>query len=436
MTKISTCIKSNQWNADKYKLANGLTLIYQHLPATPVVAVDTWVKAGAMVEPDKWDGMAHFLEHMIFKGSEKIPPGEFDQIIEKRGGMTNAATSHDYAHFFLMTSAEYIPESLPHLAEILLNASIPENEWERELDVVLEEIRYTYDDPDWIVFQNLCNIIYQNHPYGKSILGEPSSLMELTPNKMRCFHQKYYQPENMCVSIIGGIEAEKAISVVTQAFTSFPKPSECPITNIKKEEPLQEIRRSEVCLPRIKQARLLMGWLGPGAKQLEEAFALDVLSVVLAGGRISRLVDDLLEEKQLVWDIDSDFSLQQDSSLFTVSAWLDERNLKEVEKRIIDHIIKIQNIEINPKELQRAKRLLFNDYIFSQETPCQLAGLYGYYETIAKGELSSLYPIIIKTMEAKEIQRVANQYISSQSYAISILKPQSYNHNLTTKWKP
>ena len=423
MQQLSKQLKPNTFPANIFKLANGLTVIHQHLATTPVVVTDVWVKAGAIAEPDEWSGMAHFLEHMIFKGTKSIAPGMFDQIIENNGGITNAATGHDYAHFFLTSAAQYLPETLPHLAEILLQATIPDEEFYRERDVVLEEVRCCYDDPDWIGFQTLCETIYQRHPYRRSILGDERLLLEHTPNQMRCFHQTHYQPENMTVVIVGGIEQEKALSLVNKSFSEFKVRSECPPHNISAEPPLIEVRRSEIYLPRIEQSRLFMAWSGPGVEQIQDAFGLDILSIILAGGYCSRLVRELREEKQLVLDIGSDFSLQRDSSLFTISAYVLPEHLEQVEYNIRQHILDLQNTPVTAAELNKAKRILCNDYIFSTETPEQLAGLYGFYQTIATAELSVNYTREIQKMTAEDLQRITNQYISPNRYAGTILKP-------------
>lgn len=416
-------IETSTFSADVVKLDNGLTVIHQHLPATPVVVVDVWVKAGAMTEPEEWSGIAHFLEHMIFKGTDRLPPGLFDQVIENRGGMTNAATSHDYAHFFITTAAMHLEETLPALAEILLHAAIPDDEFERERDVVLEELHQSYDSPDWLGFQALVESVYQRHPYGRPILGTEAQLMERTPQEMRCFHQSRYQPENMTVVIVGGVAKEAAIDLVSRSFQNFPPPVVCPPTEAEAEPPLTEIRRQELHLPRLEQARLMMAWTGPGVEQLRSGYGLDLLSVLLAEGRTSRLVRELREERQLVQHISSAFSLQRDSSLFTITASLEAENLERVEARIGDTISELQNTLVSESELKRCKRLLCNDYAFSTETPSQLAGLYGYYSTIATAELGVTYPEQIQSFEAWELQQLAQQYLSPYRYAVTILKP-------------
>jgi len=405
------------------KLDNGLTVIHQHISASPVVVADVWVRAGAAMEPEPWFGMAHFLEHMIFKGTEVLPPGVFDYVIENQGGMTNAATSHDYAHFFITTAPAYLETTLPYLAELLLNAAIPEDEFIRERDVVLEEIRACTDDPDMLAFQALSESIYQGHPYGRPVLGTERELMQMSCDNMRSFHRAHYQPENMTVVIVGGIPYEEALSIVSQSFQCFASPSYCPLSPPPTQPVLAGVRRQELHLPRLEGARLLMAWTGPGVEQIRTAYGLDLLSVLLAHGRTSRLVRDLREELRLVQGVSSNFSLQRDSSLFTINVWLQAEELETVESVIRSHLADLQNTPISTQELARAQRLLCNDYAFSTETPHQLTGLYGYYNTIAQAELSVTYPQQIKSFDTQELQNLAQEYLSPHHYAVTILKP-------------
>lgn len=409
--------------ASIYKLDNGLTLIHQAMSATPVVVADVWVRAGASREPKSWYGMAHFLEHMIFKGTAKLPPGAFDQNIENSGGVSNAATSYDYAHYSLTTYSPYLKDTLPQLAELLLNAAIPDSEFGRERDVVLEEIRACQDDPDWIGFQSLLQSTYQEHPYGRSVLGTEAELMQHSPLDMRCFHRAHYQPENMTVVVIGGVGKEATLELVNKAFADFCQPAACPKLEKMPHLPIAGIRRQELSLPRLEQARLLMGWKGPGVNELRKSYGLDLLSVILADGRTSRLVRDLREERQLVQLICSSFSLQRESSLFTISAWLEPEYLGRVEALIRSHIEKLRTQTLTEAELARAQRQLCNEYAFSTETPNQLTGLYGYYNTIARAELAVTYTSQIRSFNVEELQQLANEYLSPDNYAVTVLKP-------------
>lgn len=422
---------ASQFPATISKLGNGLTVIHQEIAATPVAVVDVWVKAGAIAEPEQWSGMAHFLEHMIFKGTQTLAPGAFDQAIENCGGVSNAATSHDYAHYFITTAAQHLDSALPHLAELVLHAAIPDHEFDRERDVVLEEIRQAYDDPDWIGFQALSENVYQRHPYGRSVLGTEVHLMQQSPDSMRCFHQAHYQPDNMTVVVVGGVKQEEALDLVSQAFDPFPERPACPINAIEAEPPILGVRRQELCLPRLEQSRLMLAWIGPGVdapettlhEQLQAAYGLDLLSVLLADGRSSRLVRELREERGLVQAISSSFSLQRDSSLFTITAWLDADHLERVEAIICDRLSELVAGSITEQELARCKRLLCNDYAFSTETPGQLAGLYGYYNTIARADIAVTYPGRIQAVQINDLRHLASQYLSPYHYAATVIRP-------------
>jgi len=412
-------------------LANGLTVIHQQTASTSVASVDVWVKAGAIQEPDEWMGMAHFLEHMIFKGSDRLLPGVFDREVEFRGGVTNAATSYDYAHYYITTAVQYLEETLPYLAEILLHAAIPDNEFDRERDVVLEEIRQSYDNPDCTAFQILSETVYNHHPYGRPILGLEESLLQLTPEMMRSFHRTYYQPQNMTVVVVGNLSKAEALRLVEQSFAQFPPASTCPQISLEAEPPITFIRRQDLEMPRLEQARLMMAWLGPGLDsplqsldaQLHDAYGLDLLSVLLAEGRTSRLVWELREERNLVQAISSGFSLQRDSGLFTISAWLEAADLERVEAIVCDRLSELAAAPVPKPELDRCKRLLCNDYAFSTETPGQLAGMYGYYSLFTHPQTVTTYPERVQAIQPEDIQRLAAQYLSPYHYAVTTLRP-------------
>ena len=423
MQKLSESLYQAKFNAQTFQLSNGLTIIHQYLPATPVVVADIWVKAGAIAEPAAWSGMAHFLEHMIFKGSPNVMVGEFDWLIESTGGVANAATSYDYAHFYLTTAVPHLKHTLPCLADILLRANIPDDEFLREREVVIEEIHSSHDDPDYLGFQALCQNTYQRHPYRRSILGEMELLLEHTPNQMRCFHRTHYQPENMTVVIVGGIEQEQALAIVEQNFSDFHVRSECPPTSVELELPAVAIRRQELVLPRMEQARLMMAWVCPGSELLEEAIALDLIALILNGGRSSGLIRELREERQLVLDIDCNLSLQKDSSMFTIGALLATQHIAMVENMICDRLNQLQLGVVSEVEINRAKRQLVNDYIFSTETPSQLASVYGFYDIVATAAHSALYPQIIGQLQPEQLRAIAQRYLSPERYAVTVLKP-------------
>ena len=350
-------------------LANGLTLIHHNFPVIPVTVVDVWVKAGAMSEPLSWSGVAHFLEHMIFKGTPTLQPGMFDQSIEQNGGMTNAATSHDYAHFDLTIASQYLPDTLPPLADLLLQAQTPATEIFPEREVVLDEIRSSYDDPDWLAFLQLCELLYPDHSYGRPVLGTAPDLERLTQKQLQCFHHSYYQPRNMTVVMVGDIRQETAIALTEKHFEQFPTACDCPAPPQQAVIVQPQVERRTIKIPNLAPSRLTLGWTGPGIDALADNIGLDILAVVLAGMQCSRLVQHLREELGLVFDIYSCFSLQQAASLFTLKAHLLPEAVDPVETEINKAITHLHQYCISPGELSRAQRFLCNDFIFSTEAP-------------------------------------------------------------------
>lgn len=418
---LSPTPTGNPFPARLFSLGNGLTLVHQEIPTSPVAVVDIWVRAGAIVEPDAWSGMAHFLEHMIFKGTAKLAPGVFDWTIENQGGVTNAATSHDYAHFYITTAAETLETTLPFLAELLLHAAIPEAEFRREREVVLEEIRRAQDNPDWQGYQALVQSLYQDHPYGRPVLGTPEKLQQRSPEEMRAFHRTHYQPENMTVVVVGGVCQERILDLVSHCFEGFPTPLTRLPNPLPAPLPLGEVRRQALQVPRLEQARLMMAWQGPGTDQLTAAYGLDLISALLAEGRTSRLVRELREEQGLVQSIGSSFSLQREAGLFSLIAWAEPQHLETVEAVIRDRLQTLRTTPPSDLELARCKRLLCNDYAFSTEAPSQLAGLYGYYATIAQAEQATTYPQILLQIRATDLQHLASEYLSPCHYAVTTL---------------
>jgi predicted Zn-dependent peptidase len=346
----------------------------------------------------------------------------FDQLIEHRGGMTNAATSHDYAHFYLTTAASDLPETLPYLAEILLQAAIPDAELDYEREVVCDEIRGSDDDPDWLGFQCLCEMLYPHHAYGRSVLGTHQDVQQFTAHQLRCFHRNHYQPENITVAMVGDIREAAAIAYVEEIFSDFPQRWDCPP---RQSSPLTipKIRQHRTLkIPQLGPSRLTLGWSGPGIDHLQENIGLDILAAVLAGSRCSRLVQHLREELGIVFEIHSCFSLQRDASLFTINAVLAPQQVEQVEAEICAAIHRLHTTPISHGELARAQRMLCHDYIFSTETPAQLAGLYGYYQTLARADVAIAYPQMVRQCQPADLQRLAQRYLSTEAYALVLLE--------------
>ncbi len=406
-------------------LDNGVTLIVRTVPTSQVVTADLWIRSGARTEVPEQSGMSHFLEHMIFKGTSRIAPGEFDRRIEGRGGVTNAATSQDYTHYYITVAQRDYAEALPLLADLVCNARIPENEFEQERLVVLEEIRRSQDNPDRTAYDLLTTNSYKDHPYARPVLGYPETLMNMTPETMRQFHRSRYQPGSLTVVLVGGLPERELLEVAEPLFAQLPvNKEEAAHAQVAPVLPLTQARRIEQPQARIENSRLLMGFLGPSAAQPDDILALEVISVILTEGRTARLTRELREEKGWVRYIGSYCGFSHDPGLFTFSAQLDKQYLESVEEAIYHQIEQIQQGAFSEEELQRAKRMLLNDFTFGTETPSQLASLYGYYQTVAQLDLALLYPQQLKDLDAEALAQVAKKYLDRNKAVVIALHPE------------
>jgi zinc protease len=403
----------------------GVALIHQQISAA-VVCVDVWLPAGTSSEPENWSGIAHFMEHMIFKGTKEILPGEFDCLIETYGGIANAATSHDYVHFSFTTASDYFAPTLACLAKLLLEAQVPDKEFELERSVVIEEMYQALDNPDWIAHQNLMQTAYGQHPYSRPVLGYEPTLRSLTAADLRTYHDRHYRPENMTVVIVGNIDLTQAKEAVEAAFGIVPIRS--PRSNPQGALGLCQIPTVRVQqMIGLEQARMTMAWFGANISQLEDAVQLELLTMVLAGGRSSRLVKSLREEQNLVMEIESDFTVQRSPGLFTISALLDVRYLEPVEAQIQQQISLLSQIPVSQLELERTRRALANQFAFATESPEAVASLLGYYGMLGCESLcenwNGAYGEILNRATPESLQNLAQRYLFSDRYTITCLLP-------------
>ena len=411
------------------KLNHGLTLIHQEISSAAVVSVDIWVNAGATSDPVGAAGMAHFLEHMIFKGTEAIASGEFDLAIETEGGSSRAATSHDYAHYAFTVAANQFPKTLDYLAQMLLNAKIDKEAMEQERLVVLEEWRQANDDPDWVAYQHLMTTAYGAHPYGGSVLGNEESIRNITAVQMRDYHRSHYIPSQMTVAIAGAVDRDAAIEVVNNAFRNnfADRLDHCqePMATVAATVAITGINRQTMSLPRLSQSRLNLAWVGVGVDSFVEAIQLELLLTVLVEGRSARLVQQLVAERGWVQDIAGSFSLQQAPSLFTIAAYLDAEYLDLVEAHIIEQVQDLRDRPLPLSELNKAKRSLNNNFTFALESPSQLASFLGYHGLLGCESLcrdwSTAYCAIVRNTEAEDLQHLAQKYLSTQNYVVTRL---------------
>ncbi|MFG6104683.1 pitrilysin family protein [Leptothoe sp. EHU-05/26/07-4] len=431
---VTTSVFSEITNQPVVKrLANGLTIIAEQMP-TAAVNLNIWLGVGSRVESDAINGMAHFLEHMIFKGTPQLQCGEFERLIEERGAITNAATSQDYTHYYITTAPKDFAKLAPLQVELLLNAKLHDGDFERERPVILEEIRRSEDNPRRRVFQHSMALNFEQLPYRRTVLGPASVIEQLSAEQMRDFHQRWYQPQNMTAVVVGDLPTDQLISIVEQSFEQAlanrrQQALTGPLEGVPAstpESPFESIARVDYADATLQQARLVLSWRVPGLRQLSETYALDVLASILGQGRTTRLVQDLRETRALVNSISTSNITYGEQGVFYISANLAIEQLDTVEAAVLEHIQRLHEEPVSGAELSRVRTQVANRYVFGNETSSDRASMYGYYHAMTGDIENALnYPTAIKTINAETVQAAVQRYLPIDAYGVLRLYPEA-----------
>ncbi len=412
-----------------HSLCNGLTIIAEQMPIE-AVSLNVWINVGSAVESDSINGMAHFLEHIIFKGTENLASGEFERRVEERGAIANAATSQDYTQFYITSAPKDFKDLVPLQIDLVCNPSIPPDGFETERLVVLEEIRRSQDSIGRRISRRLMETAFDFLPYRRPILGLESIISQLTPQQMGEFHDTWYQPSSLTAVAVGNLPVDQLIEIVAEGFEekmarSSKYLARPPLEVIDNQEPaFTGITRHEFTDENLQEARLIVLWRVPGLGEIKNTYALDVLAGILGQGRSSRLVQDLREERGLVSTISVSNSNYKLQGLFTISAKCNVEDLAAVETGIVEHLEKLQTELVKESEILRIQTRVANRFIFNNETPGDRSGLYGYYQCLV-GDLDPAfnYPQHIQMQNEYDLMKAAQKYLSPQDYRAVIIKP-------------
>jgi zinc protease len=415
-----------------HRCASGLTIIAEQMPVE-AVSLNIWLKVGSARETDEINGMAHFLEHMIFKGTERLGSGEFERLIEARGAVTNAATSQDYTHYYITTAPKDFADLAPLQVEVVMNAAIPDEGFERERHVVLEEIRRSQDNPQRRSFQATAELTFPSLPYRRQVLGPSQVIEQLRPQQMREFHSHWYRPHNITAVAVGNLPVEQLIGIVEESFRAAghgdsalsPDLLANPASPPSLEPPFTQITRQDLVDPSLQQARLLMTWRVPGLSQIEQTYPLDILASVLGRGRTSRLVSDLREQRRLVTSISASNLSFLHQGAFYIAARLPAEHLEEVESLIVEQVKRLQTEPVSAAEIAKVRTRVANNFVFGNETPGDRTGLYGYYHAM----LGDIHPALhyadaIRAVDAETLLAHAQQ-LNPQAYGAIAIRPQA-----------
>ncbi|QCH14079.1 peptidase M16 [Synechococcus sp. CB0101] len=358
----------------RHQLDNGVSLVQIELPQAPVVCLDLWCRAGSAWETKDESGLAHFLEHMVFKGSQHLDAGEFDLKVEALGGNSNAATGFDDVHYHVLIPPAAAPQALELLLDLVLQPRLDADDFAMERQVVLEELAQSEDQPEEVAFQELLRQACGDHAYGLPILGRREALEGHTPEAMAAFHQRHYRADRCCLSVAGPLAGLQLDAPLQQSPLAALAPAE-QLSTVPKLQLQPGRHRME--LARLEAARLLMAWQLPGAADQDSVMGGDLITTLLAEGRRSRLVEQLRERLRLVESIDLDLNVLESGCLVLLEAVCEPEQLAAVEQQVRQVLLELMEQSPSEAELQRAKRLVGNGYRFSLEVAGSVAAMVG-----------------------------------------------------------
>jgi zinc protease len=407
-----------------------------------LVNISTWVKTGSINEDEQNNGISHFLEHLMFKGTPSHPAGEFDKILEAKGAIVNAATWKDYTFYYVtLPKGEENKDFILALglhADMMLNPTLPEHEIgpvfdvadenvkeKRERYVVIEEIRMRDDQPWTKTYNELNHNMYSVHPYKRDVIGSAEIISTVPRDTIMDYYKNWYTPDNMTTIIVGDIDFDSTIDLIIEKF-DFQEERICnrhEDPEVKGlNEPVYRENKSN-----INTGFLISGFHGPKASDVKDSIVLDILGIVLGEGNSARLYQNLVEkpENPVFNVIDADQYQFRDGNIFFIQGnFIPEHKDKAIEQ-IKEQVKIIIETPISKEELNKAKKKLKVRFADSAETVSEIGETIGYYMTVCDGlDMCANYLKILEEITEEEIQKTAAKYLDLNKSAISVLLPE------------
>jgi zinc protease len=412
------------WKVTQEVLDNGLTVLMLEDHRAPVVTVQVWYKVGSRNERPGITGISHLLEHLMFRGTPKYGHGEFSRLVQEKGGSHNAFTSDDQTVYFENTASAHLDLLLELEADRMVNLTLDDTGFAAEKKIVMEERRMrTADEPAADLYEQLSAAAFTAHPYGWPTVGWMSDLETMTLEDVKNYRQVFYAPANAILVVAGDITPNALLPKVQSTFGAIPTGPTTP--KVTSQEPPQRGERRVTLKRPASLPVYVAGYHTPNYKS-EDSFPLSLLSVVLAGGRSSRLQTVLVENKALSLTADADYDrTSQDPSLFTLSMRVAPgKSWKDAEAALYQEVEKLKNHLVSTKELERAKNLVESSFSYGQDSLFYRAMQIGEYAAL--GDWSLIQKVIpnIRAVTAEDLQRVAKTYLTEENRTVGLLIPE------------
>ena len=412
----------------EFKLDNGLKVLVQEDHRAPVAVTQVWYKVGASYEHGGITGISHMLEHMMFKGTEKHPPGEFSRIISANGGSENAFTGQDYTAYFQTLEKSRLPVSFELEADRMRHLKLIKEEFTKEQQVVLEERRMRTDDqPRAKLDEHFDALAYSNSPYKNPVIGWPDDVSGLNVKDLENWYQLWYAPNNATLVVVGDVDPKSVFKLAQQYFGPL-KPSTLPTLKPRGEVEQLGIRRMIVRVP-AKLPFLTMGFKVPVLKGISEEwqpYALEVAAGILDGGNSARLESRLVRGQQIAASVGAGYDLYSRlPSLFMLQGTpVQGKPLQALEKALLSEVRKLQDEPVTADELDRVKAQVLASKVYERDSIFYQAMQLGMAETVGLGwKKVEEYVDKVNAITPEQIQKVAQKYLVEDHLSIGYLEP-------------
>ena len=423
-----------------YERENGHKIVLAHKPGD-MVNVSSWVKTGSINEDDNNNGISHFLEHLMFKGTKTYKVGEFDRMLESKGAIVNAATWKDYT-FYYVTLPKGINNQDFNLAvslhaDMMMNPVFPSEELgapfdindntvtdKRERHVVIEEIRMRKDQP-WTKVYNQCNYnMYTSHPYKRDVIGTPEIISQVTREDIDNYYRRFYTPKNMTTIVVGDFNHEEVLNMICEKF-DFPDRIQGENRVNQLDKPVSQTKYVESSA-NVQTSYLMFGWLGPLAKDLKASICLDLISMIFGDGTSSRLQQNLIEKlpEKIFNYISSEHYQFKDGNNFFIQANYNSEFKERAIELVKEELAKLLTNRITEEELSKAKKRTKSRFAYSAETVSEIGETIGYYMTVCDDlKLIEDYLTDLDSITVEDLEDTIKKYLSLENAVISVLVP-------------
>ncbi len=402
------------------RLSNGLTVVVTEMPSRDSVAVGIWAKVGARYEEKRISGIAHFTEHLLFKGTKSRSARKIKESIEGLGGIFNAFTGEESTCYFVKILKDHFELTFDVLADMIKNSLFRPQDIERERTVILEEIKMYQDQPSQLVQERMNQLLWPNQSLGRNVAGTHETVSGIKRSDFLKFGRKFYHPRNLLVTVCGDVATEEVLEQARKHFPSATdgKPSQFNRSNSSQSRPRFDFFNKET-----EQTHVVLGFHGP-ARINSEKYKLALLNVILGGNMSSRLFEEVREKRGLSYEIKSSLFFFQDAGGFTISEGVEKKKLELSIRVILNELRKIRKKPVGEQELRRAKDYYLGQlYLALEDTLDQMVWLGE--KAMYLGRVPSRDEIRdeIEKATAKDIQEIANRYFKTNNLNLAVVGP-------------